>query len=173
MTAETKESAVTIRPIEAADIAAVRALLVTEQECGNAYVHGALDRLDASAQSQTAECLGVCALAGDQIVGSALFGRVDGTRGTARLFGVVVLEDLRRRGIGHALLGGVVQALTQVHAGRLLADVADDLPVMQSCWSFLGANMFAEEGRIPDYFRDGVALVYLRRDLDTTPQPTR
>jgi ribosomal protein S18 acetylase RimI-like enzyme len=31
--------------------------------------------------------------------------------------------------------------------------------------SLLRANGFREEGRVPDFYRDGVALLFLRREL--------
>ena len=49
-------------------------------------------------------------------------------------------------------------------ARLLMAELPADAALGRSI-SLLRANGFREEGRVPDFYRDGVALLFLRRDL--------
>jgi hypothetical protein len=49
--------------------------------------------------------------------------------------------------------------------GRLLTAELPADPVIGRTLTLLRANGFKQDGKIPDYFRDGVALLFLRREL--------
>ena len=56
-------------------------------------------------------------------------------------------------------------AEVRTSGGRfLLAELPAD-PVIGSTLTLLRKNGFRQEGRIPDFFRDGVALLFLLRKL--------
>ena len=66
--------------------------------------------------------------------------------------------------VGARLVDAVVGAVRASSGRFLIAELADE-PALAATIGLLRAEGFEEAGRIPDYFRDGVPLVILRRDL--------
>ena len=94
----------------------------------------------------------------------ALFGPVAGAQNTWKLDALLLSERVEPRDLGRALLDAVVAAATN-EAGRLLTAELPADPALGRTLSLLRANRFTQDGKIPDYFRDGVALLFLRREL--------
>lgn len=94
----------------------------------------------------------------------ALFGAVAGTSGVMRLHAAVVAPTVTVDDVGERIIGAVVDDARADGMRLLVAELPDD-PVMGQMRALLTANGFAEEARIPDYVRDGVALTLLRRAL--------
>lgn len=94
----------------------------------------------------------------------ALFGAVAGTRGTWKLHTMLLAERVHPREVGAAMLQSVVAAARDGGARLLTAELPGD-PVVGKVLSFLRASSFKQEGRIPDFFRDDVALLFLRREI--------
>ncbi len=94
----------------------------------------------------------------------ALYGPVVGTANTWRLTATLVAAQWEPAELGRALIAAVV-ARTRSEGGRMLvAELADDVALGRSL-ALLLANGFGEEGRVRDFFRAGIALLFLRRDL--------
>lgn len=94
----------------------------------------------------------------------ALYGPIAGTANTWRLATAIVAPQVDVADVGHVIVDAVA-ARAQAEGGRLLvAEMADDVALGRSL-ALLQANGFHEEGRVRDFFRDGVALIFLRRSL--------
>ena len=94
----------------------------------------------------------------------ALYGPIAGTTNTWRLVTAIVAPLVDLADVGHVIVDAVAsRALAE--GGRLLvAEMADDVALGRSL-ALLQANGFKEEGRVRDFFRAGVALIFLRKDL--------
>jgi len=94
----------------------------------------------------------------------ALFGPIAGTANTWRLGAALVAPQLEPDDVGRVIVEAIVSA-TRAGGGRLLvAELADDVALGRSL-ALLQNNGFSEEGRVRDFFRRGVALIFLRREL--------
>jgi ribosomal protein S18 acetylase RimI-like enzyme len=98
------------------------------------------------------------------VAGLAVFGATPGTQGAARLHAVALAPTVAASDVGQRLIDAVADALRKDRARFLLAEMADDSAIGHVL-TMLREQGFAEESRIPDFFRDGVALTFLRRSL--------
>lgn len=94
----------------------------------------------------------------------ALYGPVAGAKGTWKLATLLIAERVEPREIGRAIIEACVAAARHAAARLLVAELPAD-PVLGKTLTLLRANGFRQEGRVPDYFREGVALLFLRRDV--------
>lgn len=154
-----------VRALGPHDASLARAMLLPAWDEGNPHVEGLLGRLDRAARQESSEALGIVATIEDSLVGVALFGLVAGAAGTAALHGIYVAEDLRQRGIGSAMLRGIVKILIGERARLLVAEVPDDREHLAEYQGFLRKSSFVEEGRVPDLVRDGQGMALWRRDF--------
>jgi len=98
------------------------------------------------------------------LVGVAVFGLVAGAEGAAKMHGMAVAPDAQRHGIARALIEAFVDELQRRGARFVLVEFPD-AQELASGRTLLQHAKFVEESRVKDYFRDGIALVFLRRDL--------
>jgi len=77
---------------------------------------------------------------------------------------MAVAPDAQRHGIARTLVEAFVANLSERGARFVLVEFPDaaELAVGRT---LLAHAKFHEESRVPDYFRDGIALVFLRRDI--------
>jgi hypothetical protein len=94
----------------------------------------------------------------------ALFGPVAGASGTWHLRMMLMAARVEPREVGGAMIDAIVRELEREHARLLMAELPAD-PVLGRTLSLLRAHGFRQEGRIPDFYRDDVALLFLRREL--------
>lgn len=94
----------------------------------------------------------------------ALFGPVAGANNAWRLPVILLAPEVGAREVGRAMIEGVIGTIRS-RGGRLLVAELPADAVLGRSLSLLRANGFREEGRVRDFFRDGVALLFLRRDL--------
>jgi len=66
--------------------------------------------------------------------------------------------------VGLRLMDAVATAVRGSGADFLLAEMPDD-PALGTTLALLRQHGFRDEARVPDFFRDGVALTFLRRAL--------
>ena len=151
-----------VRPLAAADVAQVRALLDAEA-AHNPYARRARDLLDSVTPAGEYQAL-VCARQAE-VLGTALFGLVAGAEAAGVIHAVTVHPGYRRRGIGHALVDAVTEALRQRGARFALVELPDDPAVLPGLRDVLVHEGYDEVARVPDLYRDGVALAFLRRTL--------
>lgn len=134
----------------------------------SSYAAGALESLELAVRAPGAEARAVGALHGETLEGVAVFGEFAGAVGAARLHLVVVDEGARRSGVGRALVEAAVAHARNEASRFVLAEVPDDARALPGAREFLAALGFREESRVEDFFRDGVALTFVRRDLETS-----
>jgi ribosomal protein S18 acetylase RimI-like enzyme len=94
----------------------------------------------------------------------ALYGPVAGASDAWHLSMVLTAPRVELREVGRAILDAVVADVRKAHGRLLVAELPADAVLGRSL-SLLRANGFRQEGRVPDYYRDGVALLFLRREL--------
>ena len=90
-----------------------------------------------------------------------------GATGAGRLHLVAVDTQSRSLGVGAALVARAVEDLIARGARFVIAEIPDDETALDGYRSLLAACSFSEEARVPDLYRDGVALSFMRRDLGT------
>jgi ribosomal protein S18 acetylase RimI-like enzyme len=98
------------------------------------------------------------------VAGIALFGFIAGAEGAARIHAIAVAPTLMSAEVGARLLDAVVDALRKDRARFVLAEFPAD-PAIAGSIALLKENGFVEEARIPDFYRDGTDLTFLRRPL--------
>jgi hypothetical protein len=94
----------------------------------------------------------------------ALYGPIAGTANTWRLATAIVAPQVDVAEVGHVIVDAVASHARDEGGRMLVAEMADDVALGRSL-ALLLANGFQEEGRVRDFFRTGVALIFLRRNL--------
>lgn len=94
----------------------------------------------------------------------ALYGPIAGTANTWRLAAALVAPQLELAELGRVIVDAVVTRARGEGGRILVAELADDAALGRSL-ALLEGNGFAEDGRVRDFFRAGIALLFLRRDL--------
>jgi GNAT superfamily N-acetyltransferase len=94
----------------------------------------------------------------------ALFGSVAGAHGVLKLHGIVLAPSVAADDVGERIIGAVLDEARAQGIRLMISELPDD-PVMGRMRALLGSNGFKEEARVPDYFRDGIALTLFRRAL--------
>ena len=99
----------------------------------------------------------------------AAFGPVLGAQGVWRI-GYLVFASTPYREIGRQVVVHVAREARAASARMLVAELPADESI-GSTLTTLRANGFRQEARIPDFYRDGVAQLFLRRDLTGDQAP--
>lgn len=149
------------RPIAQEDAAGAHQLLVSRLGV-TPYIDRAVEILNVAERGGDEEHRAYVVARDGTVAGLALFGVVAGTEAGYRL-NVLVVESADGD-VGARLLDAIVSTVRDAHGRFLVAELADE-PALSATIGLLREQGFAEAGRIPDYFRDGVPLVILRRDL--------
>jgi ribosomal protein S18 acetylase RimI-like enzyme len=129
------------------------------------YLDAALDMLRSAVHAPGADGRALASTAGSDIDGVIVFGIFGGTLGAGRLHFVLTEHRARRAGVARALVGAATEALGASGARFVLAELPDDSRMLPGSREFLRALGFAEESRVEDFYRDGVALSFMRREL--------
>ena len=151
-----------IRALRNADAAAARRLLLAELG-GTPYAEPALAGLGFALREATGEAAGLVADRSGEVVGVAVFGEIAGAIGAGRLHYVTAAGALPD-GVGRRLCEAALAELADRGARFVLAELPDDT-LLTPMRELLQRCGFSEEARVPDYFSDGIALTFLRRDL--------
>jgi hypothetical protein len=149
----------------------LRALMPDDADAARALVSGqfenaryrarALEVLDAALQFEDPEYIAILALdESDRLVGIAVFGTVAGARSVVKLHGVITSSEAPAR----ALVEAVRHASEHSGERMIVCELPDDAPFATAI-AALEADGFIEEGRVPDFVREGVALRLLVRAL--------
>lgn len=161
-------AAVTVRPAAVADRAALEAF-IDRDTAGTAYADVPRYFLRLAFEARSSEARAAVAERNGEVIGFALYGDVAGSAGTARMHFISVAASARLRAVGRSLCAAAVADLVAGGARLVIAEVPDD-PVLVSGRALLTRCGFAEEARVPDYYRDGVALLILAH---SPGEPTR
>jgi ribosomal protein S18 acetylase RimI-like enzyme len=130
------------------------------------YLAGALDALRSAVNAPGMDGRALASMSGDDMAGVIVYGIFGGTSGAGRLHFVVVERRARRAGAARALIDAALAALRTDNARFVLAELPDDPHELPDARDFLHALGFSQESRVEDFYRDGVALSFLRRELD-------
>ena len=98
------------------------------------------------------------------VAGLALFGEVAGADRVMRIHAALLRDGVEVEEVGQRLVDAVLEQARATRARLIVAEVPDE-PALGAMMGLLLMNDFAEEARIPDFFRDGVDLVVFRRNL--------
>jgi ribosomal protein S18 acetylase RimI-like enzyme len=159
---------VSIRPLEAADGSTCR-MLFTAAFGNTLYADAPRGALRAALESAGAgrenpESSGLVAVAGDRLVGVAIYGEVAGANGAGKMHGMAVAPDSQRHGIARMLIEAFAAELARRGARFVLVEFPE-APELSIGRALLLQCKFVEEARLPDFFVDGIALSFLRRNL--------
>jgi ribosomal protein S18 acetylase RimI-like enzyme len=130
------------------------------------YLSGALDALRSAVNAPGSDGRALACMSDDDVEGVIVFGIFGGTSGAGRLHFVIVESRARRTGTARALVDAALGTLIGDDARFVLAELPDDPHELPDARAFLHALGFAEESRVEDFYRDGVALSFLRRELE-------
>jgi L-amino acid N-acyltransferase YncA len=149
------------RPIAPEDAAGAHQLLVSRLGV-TPYVDHAVEILNRAERGEDEENRAYVVARDGIVAGLALFGRIAGTEAGFRLHLLLVVSS--EVDVGERLLEAVSHAVIESAGRFLVAEIAHE-PALAATTVLLRKHGFEEAGRIPDYFRDGVPLLILRRDL--------
>ena len=130
------------------------------------YLDGALEALCSAVGAPGADGRALASVAGERVEGVIVFGFFGGAVGAGRLQLAVVEESSRRTRVGRALVEHAIALLGGEGARFLLAELPDDPRALHGARAFLESASFREESRVDDFYRVGVALSFMRRELD-------
>lgn len=150
------------RPIAPGDAPAVRALVLASLGV-TPYVDREMELVALAARGDP-EVRSLAIERDGTVAALALFGPVAGSQGTWKIYSMLIAERVEPRQIGGTMIEAVVAAV-KAERGRLLTAELPADPALGKSLTLLQAQGFKQEGRIPDFFRDGVALLFLRRDI--------
>lgn len=149
----------TLRALMPADERVARALLGSHFS-GTRYRERMVELLESALRFDDPEYLAVLAFADsdNELVGLTLFGTVAGARAVVKIHAVVARE--------HAVAVALLEAVrdTSEHSGErmIVCEVPDDEPFARWADALMTAG-YSEEGRVPDFICDGIALRLLVR----------
>lgn len=150
------------RPLHPGDEEAVRALVYGALGV-TPYVDRVMELLEAAERGDPESSALVVERDGT-VAALALFGIVAGARDVWKLHTVLLAPRIEPREVGSAIVDAVLERVGARQARQLVAELPED-PAYGNTLALLRARQFEQEGRIPDFYRDGVALLFLRRDL--------
>jgi ribosomal protein S18 acetylase RimI-like enzyme len=152
-----------LEPVTAATASAVRSLAVAALS-DSRYAEPLMAALDGAIAGISAEYRALAARRNDDIIGLVVFGYFAGVNGAGRIYLVVVDSSARERGIARRLVGAACEELAASGARFALMELPGEQQFATLRRLALGMG-FREEGRLDDYHRDGVPILFLRRDL--------
>jgi GNAT superfamily N-acetyltransferase len=128
------------------------------------YIDRALEVLTFAERGNDPEHRALVIARDGTVAGLALFGTIAGTIGGARLHTAVLAPGVDAGDVGSRLMAAVAEECRSSGARFILAEMPDD-PALGTVFTLLREHGFREEARVPDFFREGVALAFLRLPL--------
>ena len=132
---------------------------------GTPYLAGALDALRSAVGAPGADGRALAFVIDERIEGVIVFGFFGGADGAGRLQLTVIEESSRRTRAGRMLAEHAIALLGREGARFVLAELPDDPRALPGARAFLESLSFAQESRVENFYRDGIALSFMRRDL--------
>jgi ribosomal protein S18 acetylase RimI-like enzyme len=128
------------------------------------YIDRALEVLELAERGNDMEHRALVIARDGTVAALALFGEISGTANGAKLHTAVLAPGVRAEEVGTRLMSAVVETLKQAGSRFLLAEMPDD-PAIGNVLTLLRHQGFKEEARVPDFYREGIALSFLRLAL--------
>ncbi|HVX39190.1 MAG TPA: hypothetical protein VHB25_06420 [Gemmatimonadaceae bacterium] len=151
------------RPLVPEDHSGTRVLLLGALGV-TPYIDRALEVLELAERGNDPEHRALVIARDGTVAGIALFGTIGGTEGGARLYAAALAPGVDADDVGERLLRSVGAIARAGGARFLLAEMPDD-PAIGTVLALLRDHGFHEEARVPDFYRDGVALSFLKLAL--------
>lgn len=131
---------------------------------GTVYASRIFEQLDVAIGGDDDECRALVATSGGEIRCVALAGVVAGARHVVKLHALIGDDRDSLVLVARAVVDGSARA----GARLIVCEVADDAPFSASTHALREAG-FAEEGRVADFVRDGMAMLILvwRQELSS------
>jgi len=152
----------TLHPLATTDATAARALALTVF-ADAPYGDLMLGALDCALERTTNEYQVIVASDDDRVAGIIVFGETPGACGAGCIHLIAVDGKARRQGVATALIDAACARLSEQGARFAMIELPADSRLAPARALAQRAG-FREEVRVDDYVRDGVALVFLRRD---------
>jgi ribosomal protein S18 acetylase RimI-like enzyme len=140
-------------------------LVVERALAGTPYLDGARDALRSAVTAPGADGRALASIADDLLDGVVVFGFFGGASGAGRLQLTVVDAAARRTRIAHGLAEEAIALLRSDGARFVLAELPEDSQALPGARAFLDSLGFRQESRVEDFYRTGIALSYMRREL--------
>ena len=157
-----------IRDLHPADAEAVRTLVLAGIG-SSPYAASASSAIETAIAASDPDARATVAVKRDQPIALVLFGAIAGAVGSGRVQLVITASDHRRRGVATRLVETAVSRMTADGARTVFVELPDD-PDLAPAKHLLLRCGFHIGATVADYFRDGVGLSILRRDLSTRDQ---
>jgi ribosomal protein S18 acetylase RimI-like enzyme len=141
-------------------------LLVERALADTPYLDGALDALKSAVSARGADGRALASMREERLEGVIVFGFFGGANGAGRVQLAVTDEWARRTHVGTELIDEAITLLRADGARFVLAELPDDPRALLGAREFLESASFREESRVDDFYRIGVALSFMRRELD-------
>jgi GNAT superfamily N-acetyltransferase len=151
------------RPLSPEDTQGTRVLLMGALGV-TPYIDRALEVLELAERGNDPEHRALVIARDGTVAGIALFGMIGGTQGGARFHIAALAPSVSADDVGHRLMRAMAGAARDSGARYLLAEMPDD-PALGTMLALLREHGFREEARVPDFYREGVALTFLRLSL--------
>ena len=151
------------RPLVPEDAQGTRTLLMGALGI-TPYIDRALEVLELAERGNDPEHRALVIARDGTVAGLVLFGTIAGTIGGARLHTAALAPGVGADDVGDRLMRAMTGVLREAGARFLLAEMPDD-PALGKVFALLREHEFREESRVPDFYREGVALTFLRLDL--------
>jgi hypothetical protein len=143
-----------------------RAVLLVERALTDTpYLDGALDALRSAVSAPGADGRALASMRSERLEGVIVFGFFGGANGAGRVQLAVTDDWARRTHAGTALLDEAITLLRADAARFVLAELPDDPRALPGARELLESSSFREESRVEDFYRVGVALSFMRREL--------
>jgi GNAT superfamily N-acetyltransferase len=128
------------------------------------YIDRAMEVLQRAERGHDTEHRALVIARDGTVAALALFGAVAGAVGVSRLHAAMVAPGVSLADVGQRIVAAVLD-ITRREGGRLVVAELPDDPAIGQVRALLTSVGFEEEARVPDFYRDGVALTLLRREL--------
>lgn len=128
------------------------------------YIDRAMEVLQRAERGHDREHRALVIARDGTVAALALFGAVAGASGVSKLHAAVVAPSVSAADVGARIVAAVIETARREGDRFVFAELPDD-PVMGQARALLTSVGFEEEARVPDFYRDGVALTLLRRGL--------
>lgn len=128
------------------------------------YIDRAMEVLELAERGHDDEHRALVIARDGTVVGLVLFGILAGAMGVSKVHAAVVAPSVSVADVGERIVTAVIEESRRRGDRLVVAELPED-PAVGQARALLSAAGFAEEGRIPDYYRDGIALTLMRREL--------
>ena len=128
------------------------------------YIDRAMEVLQLAERGQDDEHRALVIARDGTVAALALFGTVEGALGVSKLHVAVIAPSVSIGDVGQRIMRAVLDKARSDGARLVVAEIPDD-PAVGQLRALLVSVGFDEESRVPDFYRDGVALSLLRYEL--------